>query len=209
MRTLVALTLSVIACQGGQSSQGDANAKSAIPAGSIAEPESSERVLLHAEEIRAPESMWRAWRLRFGDERSASAFDFALRIPAPFNPDSVTPVVRGNLRRVSGADGRPFTQALAKAFSADTVLGSVAEVDSLLIQVAVLGLRLLHASGKSVYAGEFTADRPGDWIVTKLFLAGGEAEVFLALNPKSGEAELFVKDPDYANSVIAEFARLF
>lgn len=208
MRTLVALILSVIACQGGEGSRGDTIAKTAMP-GSVAEPETSERVLLRAEELPAPQSAWRAWRLRFGDERSAGAFDFTLRIPAPSNPDSAIPMTRGNLRRVSGADGRAFRQALAKAFGADTVLGPVAKVDSLPLLVAVLGLRLQHAPGKSVYAGEFSADRPGDWIVTKLFLASGEAEVFLALNPKSGEAQLVAKDPDYANAVVAEFARLF
>jgi hypothetical protein len=147
--------------------------------------------------------------LRFGDDRTANAFDFAFRISAPFNPDSTIPVASGSLRRVVGADGRAFLQALARAFGADTVLKSVARADSLRIQVAVLGMRLLHAPGKSVYAGEFTADHPGDWVVTKLFLADGEVEVFLAVNTHSGEAQLLAKDPDYANAVVGEFARLF
>jgi hypothetical protein len=73
----------------------------------------------------------------------------------------------------------------------------------------VLGTRLAHHAGKkSVYAGEFTADESGDWLVTKLFLAAGEVEVFLAIDTRSGEAQLIAKDPEYANGVLKEFARI-
>ena len=208
LRALLAFTLLATACQGNQTSRGDGSATSAGLA-PFTGAESSNRLLLRAEELHAADSTRRLWRLRFGDDRTADAFDFAFRIPAPMNTDSAIPVASGSLRRVVGANGRALMQALARAFGADTALKSVARADSLRIQVAVLGMRLQHAPGKSLYAGEFTADHPGDWVVTKLFLAGGEVEVFLAVNTRSGEAQLFAKDPDYANAVVGEFARLF
>ena len=118
-------------------------------------------------------------------------------------------MTRATLRRVTESSAQPLLTALRQAFHADTSLGAVPRADSLPVTAAILGVALEHGAGSSVYAGEFTSDRPGDWIVTKLFLGDGETEVFLALNPRANRAQLIAKDPEYANGVVAELARLF
>jgi len=55
----------------------------------------------------------------------------------------------------------------------------------------------------------FSQKPAGNWIATKAFLAGGDAEVFLNINPKLGVGEFSPKDPDYANQVVAELAKVF
>jgi hypothetical protein len=79
------------------------------------------------------------------------------------------------------------------------------------LTVGILGNRLTRgpADRGQVFAGEFSNAQPGSWLVTKLFLGEGEAEVFLALNAKEGSALLIKKDPEYGEAVVAECARLF
>jgi hypothetical protein len=167
----------------------------------------SDRVFLRAKELPAQGDV-RVWRLGLTRDSSA-VFDFAMRMPTPSEThDSPVPMVRGKLRRVRSAHGQPLIEAIAHAFAADSVPRAVEKVDSLTITVGVLGTQLAHQSGASIYAGEFTSDTPGDWIAAKLFLGDGETEVFLAINPHTGEAQLFTKDPEYANAVVQEFARI-
>jgi hypothetical protein len=168
----------------------------------------SDRVFLRAKEL-PPEGDVRVWRLGMSRGDSTAVFDFAMRMPPSSETrDSPVPMVRGKLRRVRGAHGQQLVDAIAHAFAADSVPRAVEKVDSLAITVGVLGTQLAHQSGASIYAGEFTADPPGDWIAAKLFLGDGETEVFLAINPRTGEAQLFAKDPEYANAIVREFARI-
>ena len=42
----------------------------------------------------------------------------------------------------------------------------------------------------------------------KLFLAGGEGEVFLNINAREGLGEFSIKDEDYATIVVTELAKV-
>jgi len=53
-----------------------------------------------------------------------------------------------------------------------------------------------------VRAGAFRGDPPGPWLVTKLFLAEGDAELFLNVDIKDGLAEFLPKDPEYGELLI-------
>jgi len=55
-------------------------------------------------------------------------------------------------------------------------------------QLAVIGDNLSRASG-----GGCNAQPAGDWTARKIFLAGGEAKVFLNTNPVLGKAELSIQ----------------
>ena len=164
---------------------------------------------LRASELPTPSSDERVWRVTFDAKTSSAAFDVLLHVPARMNPDSSLVITPGVLRRVPGGNGRAFLDSLAHAFGADSLPRAVARADSLSLDVGFLGTRLSHSRGKWVYAGEFTSAPAGNWIVTKLFMADGEAEVFFAIDTSTGEAQLIEKDSDSANGVVAEFARLF
>jgi hypothetical protein len=56
--------------------------------------------------------------------------------------------------------------------------------------------------------GSFSDKLRGDWIAMKIFLANGEGEVFLNLNPGASKAEFSIKDSDYGDVVLAELARI-
>jgi len=55
------------------------------------------------------------------------------------------------------------------------------------------------------------ADKPaGKWTVIKLFLpvGGDEGEVFLGINPTAGKGEFSMKDEEYGDYLLKEFARV-
>jgi hypothetical protein len=59
------------------------------------------------------------------------------------------------------------------------------------------------ASTQEIRAGGFASRPPGPWLVTKLFFADGEAELFFNVNAKAGIAEFLPKDPEYGKLVIS------
>jgi hypothetical protein len=83
------------------------------------------------------------------------------------------------------------------------------KVDRLDFTVAILGQSLSRGSGADQIGGGFTSEPPGDWITTKVFVADGEGEFFLNLNPKQGVGEISIKDPEYGNIVLRELSRIF
>jgi hypothetical protein len=181
--------------------------------GSAAQPfagaDSPDRVELRADTLASSVVGWRSFRLTFGKDSAGPALDFALKLPGAFDPDSTLPATLGFLRRVRGRQGTSFIRALSRAFGADSSAQPGPQTDSLAIDVGVLGLQLDHARGKHIYAGEFTSDRAGDWLVTKLFFGDDDVEVFLAIAPRQRRAQLLAKDPEYANGVVRELSRLF
>ncbi len=119
---------------------------------------------------------------------------------------------RGILR--GRAERRPvdFLAMLQQALAEGAAWQERPYVDSLTLDVGILGENLTRGAGDgtgSTVAGEFTTSPAGSWLVTKLFLQDGEAEVFLALDPISRRALLIRKDPEYGPDVMAELARLF
>lgn len=83
-------------------------------------------------------------------------------------------------------------------------------MNKLSFSAAILGIgmsRYKDDSGSAITGG-FTSNPKGDWIVTKIFLADGEAEVYLNINKRLGRGEFSIKDKMYGNQVIEELARV-
>lgn len=75
--------------------------------------------------------------------------------------------------------------------------------DSLPFTAAILGRNQSQGTSPSdVRAGAFRGDPPGPWLVTKLFLAEGDAELFLNVDITDGLAEFLPKDPEYGKLLI-------
>jgi hypothetical protein len=74
--------------------------------------------------------------------------------------------------------------------------------------VAILGTNQSRSSVGENEGGGYSSGPPGHWMTTKLFLGGGEGEVFLNLNEAEGAGEFSIKDPDYATTVVTELAKL-
>jgi hypothetical protein len=75
-------------------------------------------------------------------------------------------------------------------------------VNRLPLELAVLGIKQSRVS----HDGGFTSKPAGDWIVLKAFLANGDGEVYLNLNPEKGVGEFSLKDEGYAEVVLREVA---
>jgi UDP-N-acetylmuramoyl-tripeptide--D-alanyl-D-alanine ligase len=115
---------------------------------------------------------------------------------------------KGALGREPGSDGSQLLNELAKVMRAQKPSVSSERVDTLSFTTAVLGRNLTRGRGKDSLAGSFTSKPRGDWIAVKVFVADGEGEFFLNLNPKTGDGEFSVKDPDYGDVVLRELSKV-
>jgi hypothetical protein len=106
------------------------------------------------------------------------------------------------------ADCAAFLKALAPHLGFRGRLPAPRPADRLVTSVAVLGTNQSRAGKSRTIAGGFSSQPPGNWTVTKLFLADGEGEVFLNLNPVERVGEFSVKDEEYATTVITELAKI-
>jgi len=110
---------------------------------------------------------------------------------------------KGRFLSEPGSDASVFLVNLKTALEAKTVPNKVTRVASLPFEFVILGENQSRTSD-----GGFNAKPPGDWMPMKIFLAGGEGEVFLNLNPATNRAEFSIKDPDYSDIVLAELAKI-
>jgi hypothetical protein len=114
----------------------------------------------------------------------------------------------GNGRFVAeaGSDASVFLADLKKALEANTIPSRVQRVATLPFTYVRFGRKMSSAPG----AG-FKTDSQGDWTTMKIFLVDGkqEAEVFLNYNLASGKAQFSIKDSDYGDLLLAQFAKVF
>jgi hypothetical protein len=125
--------------------------------------------------------------------------------PSKADGDKKFPISSGSGRfvREPGSDPNVFLADLKKALEAKTVPSKVEKVVSLPFEFVILGENQSRSSD-----GGFSDKPPGDWMAMKIFLAGGEGEVFLNLNPVTNKAEFSIKDADYGDVVLAELAKI-
>jgi hypothetical protein len=110
---------------------------------------------------------------------------------------------KGRFLSEPDSDASIFLVDLKKALEAKTVPQKVVRVASLPFEFVILGEKQSRTPD-----GGFNTEPPGDWMAMKIFLAGGEGEVFLNLNPVANRAEFSIKDSDYGDVVLAELARI-
>jgi hypothetical protein len=115
---------------------------------------------------------------------------------------------QGALVREEGSDGTWFLGQLAQVLAAKTIPEKAAWADRLEFDAAILGWSLSREVGTDQVAGSFTSNPPGHWIAVKVFVADGEGEFFLNLNPVDCQGEVSIKDADYGDIVVRELAKI-
>ena len=110
---------------------------------------------------------------------------------------------KGRFIAENGSDAGSLIATLAKALEARKIPKKVARVANLPFEFASFGDNV-----RRLPDGSFGAEGSGHWMVTKIFLAAGEGEVYLNLNPMIGKGEFTIKDPDYGDIVISELAKV-
>src|SRR5215475_15007459 len=84
-----------------------------------------------------------------------------------------------SLLRQPGADCTAFLHGLATLLEFKGELPTPALAEKVPATIAVLGANLSRKQD----TGSFSAKPPGHWMATKLFLADGDGEVYLNINP--------------------------
>jgi hypothetical protein len=110
---------------------------------------------------------------------------------------------RGSIEHVQGSQPTEFLRQLAAALGAEKPKVLKQSASRLPFSVAILGTNQSHDLG-----GSFSDNPPGSWIVTKIFLANDQAEVYLNLDPRGGIGEFSIKDEEYGNAIIQELSKV-
>ena len=118
------------------------------------------------------------------------------------------PVARGEGRflAVPDSDNAVLLQDLRKALDAQHLPEKSPRAAGLAFDAVVLGEKQSRDS-----SGGYSSNPAGDWILIKLFFpkgSGDKGEVFLNLNPVLGKGEFSIKDSDYGDYLLTEFAKV-
>jgi hypothetical protein len=148
--------------------------------------------------------VWLATASR-GEMSTQFRIELLLKSPKGDAPFSFT---KGALMREAKSEGKPFLAEIARILEAKKVPEKTTPLDRLEFEVAILGTSLSRQPGSDQLAGSFTSNPPGPWITAKVFVAGGEGEFYLNLNPAEGLGEISIKDEEYGDIVVQELAKI-
>jgi hypothetical protein len=111
----------------------------------------------------------------------------------------------GKFLAVADSDNSVLLQDLRKALEGKQMPRTFSRIAELSFDAVVLAERQSRSA-----SGEYSDNPPGDWILVKLFLpkGGDDGELFLNLNPILGKAEFSIKDSDYGDYLLAQFAKV-
>ena len=121
--------------------------------------------------------------------------------------DSSFSFSKGSFRRVPGSKPGEFIKQLSTALAAKKPRLSKSQLQELPFDIAILGSNLSRGRSGQI-AGGFVSKPQGTRIATKVFLANGEGEVFLNIDPASGVGEFSIKDEEYGDIVVEELSKV-
>lgn len=193
--SVVTLLMSLASC----------SSKSGNPTASVAKPyddtEGSVQFNIKPLESKAGLAQWAATYSAGG---KTAKFRIELGPTTPTNSTNF-PISsgKGSFLSEPGSDASILLADLKKALEAKTIPNKVGRVASLPFEFVILGKEKLRSAD-----GSFSDNPSGEWVSMKVFLANGEGEVFLNLNPTSNKGEFSIKDVDYGDVVIGELAKI-
>ncbi len=133
-------------------------------------------------------------------------FQLQFRQKGPMSGEFPMASADGRFLAVAGSDNSVLLEELKKALDAKRVPKKYSRIVDLPFDAVILGERQSRSP-----SGGYASDPPGDWTAIKIFLPKGaddKGEVFLNLNPVLGKAEFSIKDSDYGDYLLAQFARV-
>jgi hypothetical protein len=126
----------------------------------------------------------------------------------PKTDESAFGFTKGAIVRDEGSDGTSFLAELSEVLGSKVAPPKAPLAQRLEFQASVLGSSLSRDAGPDLFAGSFTSHPPGNWIAVKVFVADGEGEFFLNLNPANQQGEIAPKDEEYGDVVVGELAKI-
>ena len=112
---------------------------------------------------------------------------------------------KGTFVAVEGSDASTLLVDLKQALEAKTIPATTSRVKSLPFTFVNLGDGQSQSPG-----GGFRSNPPGNWTAMKIFMGEGkqESEVFLNLNTVMKKGQFSIKDADYGDLALSEFAKV-
>ena len=197
-----ALFLLTVAC-GGDSSRSEQPTASPLSSGSALPPGTFRLAAL------GPSSEGASRYLAStSPERSGCSFEIVVTGAKPAS-GSLFSFASAALVRRPKSDCSAFLRALAPELGFKGTLPTPQRLSRLDAKAAILGTNQSRHPEKPEVAGSFSSQPPGHWTVMKLFLQGGDGEVFLNLNSSDGVGAFSFKDEDYASIVVTDLAKVF
>jgi hypothetical protein len=110
---------------------------------------------------------------------------------------------KGRFVSLAGSDPTPLLDALQEAMEARHRPKSAKKVDALPFEYVLIGDHQTRLPD-----GSFSSNPKGNWTTTKLFLANEQAQVYFNFNLVIHKAEFSIKDREYGDRLVAEFAKV-
>jgi hypothetical protein len=147
----------------------------------------------------------RSFECTYQARGKTARFRFEIKQREPMPGTILMAAAEGKFLAVQGSDNSALLQDLKKALDAKQIPTDWRRVKELPFDAVVLAEN--QSRGPS---GGFSSSPPGDWIAIKIFLPRGrdEGEVFLNINPVLGKGEFSIKDSDYGDYLLREFAKV-
>jgi hypothetical protein len=143
------------------------------------------------------------WLVTYSDGTTTTKFQIAFD-RASAASSSLMASGKGQFVAESESDPTPLLDVLQKTLQARRRPNHAEKVDVLPFEYAVLGNNQSRSPD-----GAFSGNPEGNWTTTKLFLANDQAEVYFNFNPVIHKAEFAIKDREYGDRLLAEFAKVF
>jgi hypothetical protein len=132
-------------------------------------------------------------------------FRLQFRQKGPMSGEIPMASAEGKFLAVANSDNSVLLQDLKKALEAKETPKKYSRIVELSFDAVILAQRQSRDS-----SGGYSDKPPGDWMMVKVFLpkGGDDGEIFLNLNPVLGKAEFSIKDSDYGDYLLAQFAKV-
>jgi hypothetical protein len=133
-----------------------------------------------------------------------ATFRIELDPPKPSkNTDFPMSSGKGRFLAEPGSDPESFLADLAEVLEARKIPKKSSRSATLPFEYVILGQKQFRSKD-----GSFNDSPGGDWTALKLFFGDDQGEVYLNFSPTLNKAEFSIKDPDYGDFLIAEFAKV-
>jgi hypothetical protein len=109
----------------------------------------------------------------------------------------------GRLVSEPGSQPAPFLAELAKALEAKKIPKKNPRSASLAFEYIILAYNFSRSAN-----GNFNDSPNGNWTLLKLFFADSQAELYLSIDVPLKKAEFSIKDPEYGDYLLAQFAKV-
>lgn len=143
------------------------------------------------------------WMVTYTDGGTATKFQIALN-HATSSSNGVMAAGKGEFTSLPDSDPTALLETMRTTLKAKHMPNHAEKVESLPFEFGLLGENQSRTAD-----GAFHTLPKGNWTATKLFLANDQAEVYFNFNPVIHKAEFAIKDPQYGDKVLAEFAKVF